>query len=159
MACMSAAISQTREDAYAHHIQRLMVTGNFALLAGLDPQAVHQWYLAVYADAFEWVEVPNTIGMTLFADGGVLGSKPYAASGNYINRMSDYCKSCAYQVKLKTGEDACPFNALYWHFLDRNRDVLEKNPRMAQMYRTWARMAEDKQSETLASAEAFLSTL
>ncbi|MDG1415678.1 MAG: cryptochrome/photolyase family protein, partial [Alphaproteobacteria bacterium] len=120
---------------------------------------VHQWYLAVYADAFEWVEVPNTIGMTLFADGGVLGSKPYAASGNYINRMSDYCKSCAYQVKLKTGKDACPFNALYWHFLDRNRDVLAKNPRMAQMYRTWARMAEDRQSETLASAEAFLETL
>ena len=159
MACMRAAITQTREDAYAHHIQRLMVTGNFALLAGLDPQAVHQWYLAVYADAFEWVEVPNTIGMTLFADGGVLGSKPYAASGNYINRMSDYCKSCAYQVKLKTGKDACPFNALYWHFLDRNRDVLAKNPRMAQMYRTWARMAEDRQSETLASAEAFLETL
>ena len=128
MACMRAAITQTREDAYAHHIQRLMVTGNFALLAGLDPQAVHQWYLAVYADAFEWVEVPNTIGMTLFADGGVLGSKPYAASGNYINRMSDYCKSCAYQVKLKTGKDACPFNALYWHFLDRNRGRAGQEP-------------------------------
>jgi len=159
MACMRAAITQTREDAYAHHIQRLMVTGNFALLAGLDPQAVHRWYLAVYADAFEWVEVPNTIGMTLFADGGVLGSKPYAASGNYINRMSDYCKSCAYQVKLKTGEAACPFNALYWHFLERNREKLATNPRMAQMYRTWDRMDEQKQSETLGSAQAFLDQL
>lgn len=159
MACLRAAITQTREEAYAHHIQRLMVTGNFALLAGIDPHAVHEWYLAVYADAFEWVEMPNTIGMTLFADGGVLGSKPYAASGNYINRMSDYCASCAYQVKLKTGEGACPFNALYWHFLDRNRDALQGNPRMAQMYRTWARMSEEKQTETLASAEAFLDTL
>ena len=159
MACMRAAITQTREEAYAHHIQRLMVTGNFALLAGLNPQQVHEWYLAVYADAFEWVEVPNTIGMTLFADGGVLGSKPYAASGNYINRMSDYCKSCSYQVKLKTGEQACPFNALYWHFIDRNRDTLAANPRMAQMYRTWDRMADDKRVETISSAQAFLDRL
>lgn len=159
MACMRAAITQTREDAYAHHIQRLMVTGNFALLAGLNPHEVHRWYLVVYADAFEWVEVPNTIGMTLFADGGVLGSKPYAASGNYINRMSDYCKSCRYQVKLKTGEDACPFNALYWHFLDRNRAQLATNPRMAQMYRTWDRMDAPKQSETLSSAQTFLDQL
>ena len=159
MACIRAAVTQTKEEAYAHHIQRLMVTGNFALLAGIDPEAVHEWYLAVYADAYEWVEAPNTLGMALFADGGLLGSKPYAASGNYINKMSDYCGGCAYDVKRKTGEGACPFNALYWDFLARNEDKLRGNPRLAQIYRTWDRMADDKQADYRRSATAFLETL
>lgn len=159
MACMKAAISQTKEEAYAHHIQRLMVTGNFALLAGIDPKQVHEWYLAVYADAYEWVELPNTLGMSQFADGGVLGSKPYAASGNYINKMSDHCKHCPYDVKQKTGNGACPFNPLYWDFLHRNRDRLSGNPRMAQMYRTWDRMSDDKKAEYLESAASILKTL
>ena len=99
-----------------------MVTGNFSLLAGLAPDEVDEWYLGVYVDAIEWVELPNTRGMALFADGGLIASKPYAASGNYINKMSDYCKGCAYNVKERITEDACPFNALYWHFIDRNKD-------------------------------------
>ena len=119
---MAEVVAQTRKYAYAHHIQRLMITGNFALLAGVDPGEVHDWYLAVYFDAFEWVEAPNTVGMSQFADGGVIASKPYVSSGAYINRMSDYCKSCHYSVTKKTGEGACPFNLLYWHFLDRHRD-------------------------------------
>ncbi|MEL6827167.1 MAG: cryptochrome/photolyase family protein [Pseudomonadota bacterium] len=159
MACMKAAISQTKQEAYAHHIQRLMVTGNFALLAGIEPKQVHEWYLAVYADAYEWVELPNTLGMSQFADGGVLGSKPYAASGNYINKMSDHCKHCSYDVKQKTGPQACPFNPLYWDFLHRNRDRLNGNPRMAQMYRTWDRMSDDKQADYLDSAASILETL
>ena len=117
MACVRAAVTQTREQAYAHHIQRLMITGNFALLAGIDPHELHEWYLAVYADAYEWVELPNTVGMSQFADGGLLASKPYAASGAYIDRMSDYCEGCAYEVKQRTGPRACPFNALYWDFI------------------------------------------
>ena len=159
MACLRAAISQTKEEAYAHHIQRLMVTGNFALLAGIDPKQVHEWYLAVYADAYEWVELPNTLGMSQFGDGGVLGSKPYASSGNYINKMSDHCKGCAYSVSQKTGDGACPFNPLYWDFLHRNRDKLAGNPRMAQMYRTWDRMSEDKQADYLDSAAKVLAKL
>jgi deoxyribodipyrimidine photolyase-related protein len=136
MACVRASVEQTRDEAYAHHIQRLMVTGNFAMLAGVDPRAVHEWYLAVYADAFEWVELPNTLGMSQFADGGLLASKPYAASGNYINRMSDYCTGCRHKVHEKTGAEACPFNYLYWDFLARHRDTLGNNPRLAQPYRT-----------------------
>ncbi|MEM9378219.1 MAG: cryptochrome/photolyase family protein, partial [Pseudomonadota bacterium] len=112
LACIKAAVTQTHDEAYAHHIQRLMVTGNFAMLAGVDPRHVHEWYLAVYADAYEWVELPNTLGMSQFADGGLLGSKPYAASGNYIHKMSNYCGGCRYDVKQKTGPDACPFNPL-----------------------------------------------
>ncbi len=156
MQCLSQAVAQTRDEAYAHHIQRLMVTGNFALLAGIAPHAVHEWYLAVYADAYEWVEAPNTIGMSQFADGGLVGSKPYVSSGNYIDRMSDYCKSCAYAVKTKTGEGACPFNLLYWHFLDRHRARFESNPRMGNMYRTWDRMNPDKRETIVAEADAFL---
>ena len=159
MACIRAVVTQTREQAYAHHIQRLMVTGNFALLAGLDPAEVHAWYLAVYADAFEWVEAPNTLGIALHADGGVMASKPYAASGAYIDRMSDYCASCAYDRKDREGPRACPFNSLYWHFLDRNREKFVKNPRMAQMYRTWDRMADSSKSDTLARAEVWLKKL
>jgi len=159
MACLSAAITQTKEEAYAHHIQRLMVTGNFAMLAGVNPHEVHEWYLAVYADAFEWVEAPNTIGMSQFADGGVLGSKPYASSGAYIDRMSDYCGGCKFDVKKKTGKGACPFNSLYWDFLVRNRDKLGRNPRIGRAYSTWDRMAEDKQQAYLSSAAAVLDGL
>jgi deoxyribodipyrimidine photolyase-related protein len=156
MRCLRECVDATRRAAYAHHIQRLMVTGNFALLAGVDPGQVHEWYLEVYADAYEWVEAPNTIGMSQFADGGIIASKPYVSSGNYIAKMSDYCKSCAYGVTVKTGEGACPFNLLYWHFLMRHRARFEDNPRMAQMYRTWERMDAEKRETVLAEAEDFL---
>jgi deoxyribodipyrimidine photolyase-related protein len=159
MNCMAQAIGQTRDLAYAHHIQRLMVTGNFALLAGVDPGQVHEWYLAVYADAYEWVEAPNTVGMSQFADGGVVGSKPYVSSGAYIDRMSDYCGGCHYKVKDKSGDKACPFNLLYWHFLNRHRDRFAPNPRMAQMYRTWDKMEAGHRARVLADADAFLARL
>ncbi|MDF1598769.1 cryptochrome/photolyase family protein [Mesorhizobium sp. YIM 152430] len=159
MNCMAHVVRQTRAHAYAHHIQRLMVTGTFALLAGIDPRQVHEWYLAVYADAYEWVELPNVIGMSQFADGGILGSKPYAASGAYIDRMSDYCGSCRYDVKRKTGPDACPFNPLYWDFLDRNSKKLSGNQRLAQVYRYWARMDRDKRRVYLDSAADVLKGL
>jgi deoxyribodipyrimidine photolyase-related protein len=159
MHCMKECVSATMAEAYAHHIQRLMVTGNFALLAGIDPAQVHDWYLRVYADAYEWVEAPNVIGMSQFADGGVVGSKPYVSGGNYINRMSDYCGHCAYSVKEKTGEDACPFNLLYWHFLNRHRDRFESNPRMAQMYRTWDRMDETRRETVIADGDAILARM
>jgi deoxyribodipyrimidine photolyase-related protein len=159
MTCMAAAVGQTRDLAYAHHIQRLMVTGNFALLAGVDPVAVHEWYLSVYIDAFEWVEAPNVLGMSQFADGGVLGSKPYVSSGAYIDRMSDHCGKCAYKVKDKTGEGACPFNLLYWHFLNRHRDRFRANPRMGQMYRVWDAMAESHREAVLGGAEKVLGRL
>ena len=159
MKCMAEAITQTKEEAYAHHIQRLMVTGNFALLAGIDPYEVHTWYLEVYADAFEWVEAPNVIGMSQFADGGVLASKPYAASGAYINRMSDYCANCHYDVKDREGPQACPFNALYWDFLARNRSKLGKNQRLSLAYRNWDKMTEDVQSSIRAKANDLLDGL
>lgn len=156
MACVRAAVEQTRDHAYAHHIQRLMVTGTFALLAGVDPHELHQWYLAVYIDAYEWVELPNTVGMSQYADGGLLASKPYAASGAYIDRMSDYCGSCAYSVSAKTGAKACPFNLLYWDFIARHADRFRKHPRMAQMVRTWDRMDERKQAIIRAESAALL---
>ena len=159
MACVRACVEQTRDHAYAHHIQRLMVTGNFALLAGIDPHALHEWYLAVYADAYEWVELPNTVGMSQFADGGLLASKPYAASGAYIDRMSDYCGTCAYDVKARAGPKACPFNLIYWDFISRHRDRLARNPRMAQMVRTWDRFAPDKQEQLRRDAARFLESL
>ncbi len=159
MACLKAAVGQTRDLAYAHHIQRLMVTGNFALLVGVDPAEVHDWYLSVYIDAFEWVEAPNTIGMSQFADGGLLGSKPYVSSGAYIDRMSDHCGQCHYRVKEKTGDRACPFNLLYWQFLTRHRERFRGNPRMAQMYRVWDGMDEGHRERVLEGAEALLSRL
>ncbi len=159
MACVRAAVEQTRDHAYAHHIQRLMVTGTFALLAGIDPHAVHEWYLAVYADAYEWVELPNVIGMSQFADGGLLASKPYAASGAYINRMSDYCSGCRYKVSQKTGPAACPFNYLYWDFLDRHADKLATNARMRVIYKSWDNMDEDKREAVRQSAANFLARL
>jgi deoxyribodipyrimidine photolyase-related protein len=159
MACIAETVANTRENAYAHHIQRLMVTGNFALVAGIAPREIEEWYLAVYADAFEWVELPNTHGMAIFADGGVLGSKPYAASGAYINRMSDYCKGCAYDPKIRTGRGACPFNFLYWNFLIAHKGTLEGNPRMVMPYRNLARMKNGDRQAIQRDAKAFLDGL
>jgi deoxyribodipyrimidine photolyase-related protein len=144
MVCLSEAIRNTRENAYAHHIQRLMVTGNFALIAGCSVTEVCEWYLSVYADAYEWVELPNTLGMALFADDGVMASKPYCASGKYIDRMSDYCKSCRYQVKETETENACPFNYLYWDFLMTHQERFRSNPRMAMILRNLDRFSEPK---------------
>ena len=159
MNCMHHAITDTRAHAYAHHIQRLMVTGNFALLAGLDPVAVDEWYLVVYADAYEWVEMPNTRGMALFADGGVVGSKPYAASGAYINKMSDYCKQCHYDVKDATGERGCPFNALYWDFMARHATRFAGNQRMAMPLRTLAKMDPARVERLRSRAAGFLAAM
>jgi deoxyribodipyrimidine photolyase-related protein len=159
MNCLKQAIGQTLDHAYAHHIQRLMVIGNFAMLAGIDPGQVHKWYLQVYADAYEWVELPNTLGMSQFADGGVLASKPYAASGAYINRMSDYCGTCRYDVRARTGSNACPFNALYWDFLARNRDKLGDNIRLAMPYRNWDKMSDATRASVRAAAGDFLERL
>lgn len=157
--CLKEVIAGTRRNAYAHHIQRLMVAGNFALLAGLEPAAVEEWYLLVYADAYEWVELPNTHGMALFADGGVMASKPYAASGAYINRMSDYCSSCTYDPKAKQGAQACPFNLLYWNFLITQQDRLRQNPRMGLAYRNLDRMPAEQQCEIAAQAQDYLNRL
>ncbi|MEL6287153.1 MAG: cryptochrome/photolyase family protein [Pseudomonadota bacterium] len=159
MKCLAEAIGQTKTDAYAHHIQRLMVTGNFAMLYGAHPKEVHEWYLVVYADAYEWVELPNVLGMSQFGDGGLLASKPYAASGNYISKMSNYCAACEYKVARKTGEGACPFNPLYWDFLVRNRDKLEGNPRISRAYSTWDRMKEENKQAYLESAESVLAAI
>lgn len=159
MNCLQQAIGATLENAYAHHIQRLMVIGNFSLLTGLNPREVCDWYLGVYIDAFEWVELPNTFGMALYADGGKMASKPYAASGKYIDRMSDYCDDCQFSPNKKTGTDACPFNALYWHFLNRNSDKLGKNPRLGMPYRNWARMKDDTKRDLIAQADMFLQKL
>lgn len=159
MNCMSQAIGQSLKHAYAHHIQRLMVTGNFALLAGIVPNQICEWYLAIYMDAFDWVELPNTLGMVMHADGGYLGSKPYCASGQYIKRMSDYCRGCAYKVTESTTDDACPFNALYWHFLMRHGDLLRRNQRMGIIYKNLDRMAEPKQQALWERGEALLARL
>ncbi len=157
--CLSQAIGATRRHAHAHHIQRLMVLGNFAMLVGVDPHQVHEWFLAVYDDAYEWVETPNVIGMSQFADGGLMGSKPYAAGGAYINRMSDYCGGCRYKVKDRTGHDACPFNSLYWDFLARHRDVLGSNHRLLRMYDGWDRFAPAEQAAIRAQAAGFIAGL
>ncbi|UOD49625.1 cryptochrome/photolyase family protein [Orrella daihaiensis] len=146
MQCLSESIGQSLEYAYAHHIQRLMVVGNFALLAGIDPQALHRWYLGIYIDAFEWVEAPNTLGMSQFADGGLLATKPYVSSAAYIGRMSNYCKGCRYDPKKRTGENACPFNALYWNFYERHAPSFEKNPRIGMAYRQLAKMTPDERA-------------
>ena len=159
MNCLRKSVQETIDHAYAHHIQRLMVLGNFALLAGILPAQVNDWFLSVYADAFEWVELPNVSGMALFADGGQLASKPYASGGAYINKMSNYCKGCSYSVTTKNGPKACPFNYLYWDFLDRNRAKLRANPRVGMMYRTYDRMDEDKQQAIRSDAEKFFKDL
>ena len=159
MNCLHHAITDTRRHAYAHHIQRLMVTGNFALMAGLRPDDVDEWYLVVYADAHEWVEMPNTRGVALHADGGLMGSKPYASSGAYINRMSDYCKACSYDVKEAEGDGGCPFNALYWDFMARHRDRFAANPRMTNTIRTLDRMDPARLGAIRARAARFLTAM
>jgi deoxyribodipyrimidine photolyase-related protein len=159
MSCMKQAIDQSLEYAYAHHIQRLMVTGNFAMLAGIDPDQMDQWYLGIYIDAIEWVEMPNTRGMSQFADGGLIATKPYAASGSYINKMSDYCKDCHYSVKERFTETACPFNSLYWHFMQRHGDKFSRNPRTAMAYRTWDKMDPEVKQSLLLRAEYCLTNL
>jgi deoxyribodipyrimidine photolyase-related protein len=157
MACMTECFRNTFEHAYAHHIQRLMVTGNFALLSGVQPQQISEWYLAMYADAYEWVELPNTLGMVMHADEGLLASKPYAASGNYINKMSDYCKHCYYNVKTKTEPDSCPFNSLYWYFMIKNEKFFRSNTRMRMTYQSLDKMQNKEQ--IVAHAEDLLSRL
>ena len=159
MRCMHKAIDATARNAYAHHIQRLMVTGNFALLAGVKPEAICDWYLAVYIDAFDWVELPNTLGMVMHADGGYLGSKPYAASGKYIQRMSDHCQNCHYRVQDATGDRACPFNSLYWHFIDRHREDFANNPRMTMMYRNWDKQKSERREALRARADWVLANI
>ena len=153
MRCLSEAVGQTLEYGYAHHIQRLMVTGLYALLLGVRPREVHEWYLAAYVDAVEWVELPNTLGMSQFADGGVMASKPYCASGKYIDRMSNYCRSCPYDPAKRTGPDACPFTTLYWDFLMRHEPALSANPRMTMQVRNLARLSPRDRREILDKAE------
>ena len=159
MRCMREAIGQSLEYSYAHHIQRLMITGNFCLIAGIDPAEVDEWYLSIYIDAIEWVEMPNTRGMSQFADGGLIASKPYAASGNYVSKMSDYCSHCQYDVKRKTGHGACPMNSLYWRFMIQHRDRLAKNPRIAMLFRGWDKQSDAERKAILDYAETQLAAL
>ena len=159
MNCLKDSINQSLNYAYAHHIQRLMVTGNFALLAGVHPDEVDAWYLGIYIDAIEWVEITNTRGMSQFADGGIVGTKPYVSSGSYIDKMSHYCGSCFYKKAVKTGEKACPFNSLYWNFYDKNEDKLGKNPRIGMMYNVWHKMKPDHKAELLEQADYYLKNI
>ena len=159
MNCLKDAITQSLEYAYAHHIQRLMITGNFALLAGVHPDEVDAWYLGIYIDAIEWVEITNTRGMSQFADGGIVGTKPYVSSASYIDKMSHYCGSCFYKKALKTGEKACPFNSLYWNFYDKHEDKLSKNPRIGMMYNVWRKMKPEDKSALLEQADYYLKNI
>ena len=158
MACLRDAIGQTLTYGYAHHIQRLMVTGLYALLLGVEPTAVHEWYLAVYVDAVEWVELPNTIGMALYADGGIMASKPYVATGKYIDRMSDYCKGCRFDPAQSTGETACPFTTLYWDFLMRHEPMLANNQRMALQVKNLKRLSAEQRTAIAARAQTIRAT-
>ena len=155
MNCLKMAIGQSLKRAYAHHIQRLMITGNFALLSGVHPDEVDAWYLGIYIDAVQWVEITNTRGMSQYADGGIIATKPYVASANYIHSMSDYCQECHYNYRAGYGERACPFNSLYWDFLDRHRSKLNKNPRVALMYRTWDRKDGSEKEKILTQARTY----
>ncbi|MBU3725052.1 MAG: cryptochrome/photolyase family protein [Burkholderiaceae bacterium] len=157
MACLRDAITQTLRTGYAHHIQRLMVTGLYALLAGIHPKEVHAWYLSVYVDAVEWVELPNTLGMSQFADGGLMASKPYAASGKYIDRMSNYCRQCRFNPSQSTGEHACPFTTLYWDFLMRHEAQLARNPRMVMQIRNLTRLDSKARAEIRKAASKLTS--
>ncbi len=159
MNCLRRCIGQSLEYSYAHHIQRLMVIGNFCLLAGIHPDQVDAWYLGVYIDAIEWVEITNTRGMSKFADGGKLATKPYVSGAAYINKMSDYCKACSYDKSQRHGEKACPFNSLYWNFFDRHQKLLARNPRLGMMFTTWQKMAPDERAKTLERAETYLSNI
>jgi deoxyribodipyrimidine photolyase-related protein len=159
MNCLRECVGQTLEFGYAHHIQRLMVTGLFALLLGVEPRRVHEWYLAVYLDAVEWVELPNTIGMSQYADHGTMATKPYAASGKYIQRMSDYCENCRFDPSERRGEAACPFTTLYWDFLSRNRRTLQTNPRMGLQIRNLDRIPDSERRAIRRQADRLKSAL
>ncbi len=159
MNCMKHAIGQSLDLAYAHHIQRLMIIGNFCLMAGINPDEIDEWYLGIYIDAIEWVEITNTRGMSQYADGGKVGSKPYVSSANYIDKMSDYCSSCYYDKIKKTGHKACPYNSLYWHFYDRHRAKLERNPRIGMAYVTLNKMPDQQRREILEQAEVYLANI
>ena len=154
MACLRDAIGQTLKQGYAHHIQRLMVTGLYALLFGVHPKQVHEWYLSVYVDAVEWVELPNTLGMSQFADGGLMASKPYVASGKYIDRMSNHCKGCRYNPAVATGATACPFTTLYWDYLSQHADTLAKNPRMLMQLKNLNRLSASQRADIAQQAQA-----
>ena len=159
MNCLSHSLKQSLDTAYAHHIQRLMIIGNFCLLSGINPNEVDNWYLGVYIDAIEWVEMPNTRGMSQFADDGIIATKPYAASGNYVNKMSDYCKNCQYDVKQKVGDKACPLNSLYWRFMQTHREKLEKNPRIGMVYRNWDKQSDELREDTLSQATQYINNI
>ncbi len=159
MNCLKHSIKQSLTYAYAHHIQRLMITGNFALLAGINPDEVDGWYLGIYIDALDWVELPNTRGMSQYADGGIVGTKPYVSSAAYIDKMSNYCNSCYYNKSKKTGDKACPFNSLYWNFYSRHEDKLAKNPRISMAYSTWRKMKESQRTELLVQADHYLKNI
>ena len=158
MNCIKQSVSQSLEYAYAHHIQRLMVTGNFMLLAGIHPDAADAWYLGIYIDALEWVEMPNTRGMSQYADGGLVASKPYISSANYINKMGDYCSNCSYDPKKRTGDKACPFNSLYWNFLEKKSE-LRKNMRIRYSYSTWDRYTDEQKQAIIQQAESYLDNI
>ena len=147
MNCLKTSIKNSLDNAYAHHIQRLMITGNFALLLQTHPDEVDDWYLGIYADAVEWVQLPNTRGMSQYADGGILATKPYVSSGSYVNKMSNYCDACSYNKKKRTGEDACPFNSLYWNFLDDKKEALKKNNRMGMMFSLLGKIKPEELAE------------
>ncbi|MFT5666492.1 MAG: deoxyribodipyrimidine photolyase-related protein [Vicingaceae bacterium] len=159
MNCMKQSIQQSLQYSYAHHIQRLMVTGNFALLAGVDPNDVDEWYLGIYIDAIQWVELPNTRGMSQWADGGLVATKPYVSSANYIDKMSDYCSSCYYSKKEKVGEKACPFNSLYWNFIDQHIEKWEKNHRMGMMVANWKKQDPEQKVKILERAQYVLDNI
>jgi deoxyribodipyrimidine photolyase-related protein len=156
MNCLKHSINQSLNFAYAHHIQRLMITGNFALLAGVHPDELDKWYLGIYIDALDWVEITNTRGMSQFADGGIVGTKPYISSATYINKMSSYCTGCFYDKAKKTGDKACPFNSLYWNFYDQREKKLSKNPRIGMMYNVWRKMQPEVKTQLLEQAQYYL---
>ncbi|MDG0979204.1 MAG: cryptochrome/photolyase family protein [Halieaceae bacterium] len=156
MRCLHKSIQQSLDTGYAHHIQRLMVIGNFSLLTGLSVSEVCDWYLAMYVDAYEWVELPNTLGMALNADEGIMASKPYAASGKYIAKQGNHCQQCPYDPKLTTGPKACPYNSLYWRFIDRHLERLTKNPRMSLITGQWRKRAEDERDSIVRWADQVL---
>lgn len=159
MNCIQKAVQQSLDYAYAHHIQRLMVTGNFCLISGINPSEVDAWYLGIYIDAFQWVEITNTRGMSQFADGGIVATKPYCSSANYIHKMGNYCQHCYYDKKEKVGKKACPFNTLYWNFIHQHKNALESNPRMGMIYRIWEKFGSEEQNVILQQASKYLNNL
>ena len=159
MHCMQQSLKPVIEQGYSHHIQRLMVLSNFSNLTRTDPRELNKWFRFAYVDAYEWVVLPNVLGMSTFADRGVLASKPYVSSGNYINKMSDYCKDCAYSISKKTGENACPFNYLYWNFVDEQREAFEESGRNSFMVNMYEKKSDEDKKAIKESTENFLREL